>query len=340
MKCPNCGAEVQNKFCEYCRSEMPQMESIINITNNYYNAPQEHTEIQKTATKNSGNKTWLWVLGWICIFPLPLTILLLRKKEMKPAVKYGIITVAWILFLLIGLSGTCEPNVPQPKTPSFYNEGIQGDKIINSSINDTASTDGTPSTGNTDDIAMQRETGNMEVVTESQSTEMMVTAETEEDVESEIVTESQSSEVMVIYAEDDVVNRFISEFNENSAYEITDISMGNIRTKYFGYANGRYLEMINANDAGAEAFCFTINGGQDDTDKHAMYDVFREAVKILDPSITDEMINTALAEFDNKDDLIEGYTIGNSISVSYVPIKELSYGNSSCRIDVYASNYK
>lgn len=25
-------------------------------------------------------KTWLWVLGWICIFPLPLTILMLRKK--------------------------------------------------------------------------------------------------------------------------------------------------------------------------------------------------------------------------------------------------------------------
>ena len=25
-------------------------------------------------------KTWLWVLGWICIFPVPLTILMLRKK--------------------------------------------------------------------------------------------------------------------------------------------------------------------------------------------------------------------------------------------------------------------
>lgn len=57
------------------------------------------------ANKGSGKKTWLWVLGWICIFPLPLTILLLRKKDMKPVVKYGIIAVAWILYLIIALAG-------------------------------------------------------------------------------------------------------------------------------------------------------------------------------------------------------------------------------------------
>ena len=68
--------------------------------------------------------------------------------------------------------------------------------------------------------------------------------------------------------------------------------------------------------------------------------MFREAVKILDPSVTDEMIDAALAEFDNKDVLIEGYTLGDSIIVTYVPIKELSYGKNSCRIDISASNYK
>ena len=46
-------------------------------------------------------KTWLWVVGWILIFPLPLTILLLRKKEMKSPIKYGIIAVAWIIYLVI-----------------------------------------------------------------------------------------------------------------------------------------------------------------------------------------------------------------------------------------------
>lgn len=353
MKCPSCGAETQGKFCEYCGSEMPKENSTVNITNNYYGgaAPQEQTEVANnvgkcpkcgnskitfkrervgTATqsrsrknyigtgrqgqsvsqsayrtvgvcqncgytwnpnatnKGSGKKTWLWVLGWICIFPLPLTILLLRKKDMKPAIKYGIIAAAWVLFLIIGMAGNSETDVPQTDTPPSHTENVQGDQTTEN--NGATSTDGTEET--------------------------------------------------VIYAEDKVVNRFITEFNQNSAYEITDISKGNIRTKYFGYANGRYLEMINANGAGAEAFCLTINGGQEATDKQTMYEVFREAVKILDPSITDEMIDTALAEFDNKDVLIEGYVLGDSITVTYVPTKELSYGKNSCRIDISASNYK
>lgn len=51
-------------------------------------------------------KTWLWVLGWLFIFPLPLTILLLRKKDMVPALKYSIIAVAWIIYLLIGIGSS------------------------------------------------------------------------------------------------------------------------------------------------------------------------------------------------------------------------------------------
>ena len=89
-----------------------------------------------------------------------------------------------------------------------------------------------------------------------------------------------------------------------------------------------------------KTFCLKINGGQEASDKQTMYEVFREAVKILDTSITDEMIDTALAEFDNSDVLIEGYTLGDSITVTYVPTKELSYGKNSCRIDISASNYK
>lgn len=59
-------------------------------------------------SNKSGRKTWLWVLGWICIFPVPLTILMLRKKNMKPAVKYGIIAAAWLLFFIIGSSGNSD----------------------------------------------------------------------------------------------------------------------------------------------------------------------------------------------------------------------------------------
>ena len=59
-----------------------------------------HTWTTNTSKKS---KVWLWVLGWIFLFPLPLTILLLRKKNMKPALKYGIIAGAWVVYLLFGL---------------------------------------------------------------------------------------------------------------------------------------------------------------------------------------------------------------------------------------------
>lgn len=77
-----------------------------------------------TVGKTSGAPMWLWVVGWICIFPIPLTILMLRKKDMNPKVKYGIIGAAWVIYLLIGASGgsskgsgdrsTTEPNTQIP----------------------------------------------------------------------------------------------------------------------------------------------------------------------------------------------------------------------------------
>ena len=370
--------------------------------------------------KTSGKKTWLWVLGWICFFPLPLTILLLRNKNMKHAVKYGIIAAAWILFFIIGMSGNGGTDSPQTGTPPSYNESVQGDQASETTDNNTSSTvspdDGVlypmqitsanytgpecwllsePTTTNETvlnvyaAIDIQNENWHeqaksviallwskysgervmfkiyngtegfyktqptyeeliaiwqnapLSVITDSTPTITWYPSgggtAAQQETESWEPTLTQET---VVYAEDEVVNRFIIEFNANSVYEITNISKGNIKTKYFGYANGRYLEMINANDAGAEAFCLKINGGQEASDKQMMYEVFREAVKILDPSITDEMIDTTLAEFDDRDVLIEDYTLGDSLIITYVPTKELSYGKNSCRIDIYASNYK
>lgn len=94
-----------------------------------------------TWNPNAGNsgpkrKTWLWVLGWICIFPVPLTILLLRKKDMKPAVKYGIIAAAWLLFFVIGMSGNSETDVPQADTPS-QTESVQVTQPSENTTEDT-----------------------------------------------------------------------------------------------------------------------------------------------------------------------------------------------------------
>ena len=62
----------------------------------YQPAPQEPPKKRKT---------WLWVLGWICISPVPLTIIMLNKKDMNKKARYGIIAVGWVLYLIIGLGG-------------------------------------------------------------------------------------------------------------------------------------------------------------------------------------------------------------------------------------------
>lgn len=182
MKCPNCAAETQGKFCEYCGCEISQennegdsnigkcpkcgnckitfkRECIGSLTksrsrkNNVGTGRQGQSVSQSEyrtigICQNCGytwnpnevpqtpkKKTWLWVLGWICIFPLPLTILLLRKKEMKPVVKYGIIAVAWLLFSVMCMTSNSETDTSQPDNPS-YNETVQNDQgTDNSSVN-------------------------------------------------------------------------------------------------------------------------------------------------------------------------------------------------------------
>ncbi len=155
MKCPSCGAEIgKSKFCEFCGTQITsdmlrEQEQLNKIgcpkcgSTNITFMREKHGEVKgKKGTAivrsttglcrdcgytwytDGGNglpkkrKTWLWVLGWILIFPVPLTILMFRNKTMKPALKYGIIAAAWIVYLIIGLSGKeSEPANAAPVQP-------------------------------------------------------------------------------------------------------------------------------------------------------------------------------------------------------------------------------
>ena len=308
MTCPNCGATLQvdadkkNLTCSYCGNNLFIDDEVQHVQ--YDNAEEAGYQFEKgrlraqaeATQQNTANhiqyvqqapvkkrKTWLWILGWITIFPIPLTILLLRKKNMKPLFKYGIIVIAWLLYLVIGFSGASDDSKEK---------------------------------------------------TNKQETSMQETT-MQETIDSEVSTEEP-----IIYAEDVVVNRFITEFNEAYENDIVDITKGNIRTKYFGYVKDVRLEMINANQAAAEAFVITIYGGQAESDRDAMFAVFTDVAKILDSSLTDEIINAAIEDLIAQDVLVENYTIGSSLEITYVPIKELSNGTTKCRIEIYASNYK
>lgn len=127
LKCPNCGAQLtvdankESVYCEHCGTRIMIDDEInrLQIDNaeeagyQFEKGRQRaQSEIQQKTysyqqPSKKKRKTWLWVLGWIFIFPLPLTIILLRKKGMKAPLKYGIIAAAWVLYLIIGLSGGC-----------------------------------------------------------------------------------------------------------------------------------------------------------------------------------------------------------------------------------------
>ncbi len=160
MKCPHCGAEIENtKFCEYCgsqitaemRKEQEQLNKkgcpkcgSSNVTFRRENQGEVNGKKAKqivhrtvgvckdcgetwfTDSEVKKRKTWLWVLGWIFIFPLPLTILLLRKKEMNQYLKYGIIAVAWIVYAVLVINGggkDSKPAVDEPvQTTGFWEQ--------------------------------------------------------------------------------------------------------------------------------------------------------------------------------------------------------------------------
>lgn len=129
MVCPNCGASLQvdadqkNLTCSYCGNGLYVDDEVKHVQ--YDNAEEtgyqfekgrqraqaEATRVQQqTFNMNfrkppKKRKTWLWVLGWIFIFPVPLTILMLRNQKLSKPVKIGIIVAAWIVYLIIGLVG-------------------------------------------------------------------------------------------------------------------------------------------------------------------------------------------------------------------------------------------
>lgn len=154
LKCPNCGAQLtvdtnkESVYCEHCGTriliddEINRLQ-IDNAEEAGYQFEKGRQRAQSEVHQRNTNqnnqpskkkrKTWLWVLGWIFIFPLPLTILLLRKKEMKAPLKYGIIAVAWILYLIIGLTGGANSSTSQ-ETLSAENRANESTIADNNSV--------------------------------------------------------------------------------------------------------------------------------------------------------------------------------------------------------------
>lgn len=91
-KCPRCGTNYYSSACPDCG----------------YRAVSDKAAVAKngaTIETTKKKKIWLWVFGWLLIFPLPLTILIVRKKNLNKKAKIGIIIAAWILYFALASFG-------------------------------------------------------------------------------------------------------------------------------------------------------------------------------------------------------------------------------------------
>lgn len=212
MVCPNCGAKIQadadmgSAKCEHCGSTFLLDDEAVHVKyDNAYEAgyqfekgrQQAQAEARRMENErrvDTGNivsqevvaskkrKTWLWVLGWICIFPLPLTILMLRKKDMKPGIKWGIIAVAWIAYFAIAASDDTETT----KEGSIVETQTVVERVENSSF---------------------------------ETIQALESAQTESVEETETVADTENAETVKSGSE--IIEAAVAEFNSISDSELT-----------------------------------------------------------------------------------------------------------------------
>ena len=139
----------------------------------------------------------------------------------------------------------------------------------------------------------------------------------------------------VAITDDAVVNDFILAYNEISQSPIESAEKGNIRTKYFAYSHGYYLELLNANDTGK--IHVTINETNENASEGTagMRDVFREVVLTCDPTLSAAEIDALFESLHAGDAIADGSALG-TVMIDYVPDTELSGGHSRGHIAIAA----
>ncbi|MDO5027263.1 MAG: hypothetical protein Q4E50_05490 [Tissierellia bacterium] len=110
-KCPVCSLEYYSPACPNCGYKANYVD-----TSNFYEVDrpdEKETEVlEKTSKKGQGKEQTkklektpkkinpiIWILLWIFIFPLPITILLNRNKKMKKWIKVIILVFVWLIYL-------------------------------------------------------------------------------------------------------------------------------------------------------------------------------------------------------------------------------------------------
>ena len=124
--CAHCGAQLtidkdnNRAFCKFCGAELiiDQENQSINENNaesigyqfekgrqraQNENMYQQNVDANVTPPPARKRHIFWWIMGWIFIFPIPVTILVARNKSLKPWIKAVIIIAVWMVYFLIGV---------------------------------------------------------------------------------------------------------------------------------------------------------------------------------------------------------------------------------------------
>ena len=142
-------------------------------------------------------------------------------------------------------------------------------------------------------------------------------------------------EPKTVYTDDDVVNQFITRYNEISKSAFTDIKKGNIRPKYFAYSYGYQCELLDANDTKKIYVKISETNDNADVGISGMRDVFHDVIITIDPSLKDsdiyKLFDQLVANKEQKEE-----NVSENITILFIPDKELSKGYSRGHIEIKA----
>ena len=255
--CPNCGVKVGTKakkcpMCgkEYFSAACPDCGYMNNLD------IAESGDSSTTVHPQKKKRLWLWVLGWIFIFPVPLTILIVRNQKLNRWAKIGIIAATWILYLAIGLIGGDTPN----------NLEISDDSqaMVNTEMN----------------------------VNDSNITEKRDAPSKESTIDNLVNGFNAVSENKLEYVGDFVVS------SEDSGHYRTEFRLGAYKDavgKSYKFGD-QIVDIISRQSlyGDIDVRIYTDNASFDQCKELILY-----ASKILDPTMTDDTLNDAIAYVEN-----------------------------------------
>ena len=142
-------------------------------------------------------------------------------------------------------------------------------------------------------------------------------------------------ETMIYFKTDKGLNRFFSEYASIAEYpfEPDNIKQGNIRTKALISAGDLYIELVNSKDG----LTICIDDGKKVSD--TLYPVFRDFLRVLDGSLSDEQIEQAWADIKEIGTkyLYDGaYSLGN-LKLTYSDVE--FQGARQVKVNIYAREY-